>query len=37
MKTFMEPTIEILKFVVEDVITTSGGPNDDNQMDEDEF
>ena len=32
MKAFMEPEIEVKKFSVEDVITTSGGPD----LDEDE-
>lgn len=34
---FEEPSIEILKFNVEDVITTSGGPNDENAGEEDNF
>ena len=37
MKTFEEPIIEVLKFNVEDVITTSGGPNDENAGKVDEF
>ena len=39
MKRFEEPSIEILKFNVEDVITTSntGGPNDGNAGEGDEW
>ncbi len=35
-KAFMEPTIEILKFAMIDVITISG-PDDENAGEEDEF
>ena len=37
MKKFETPDIEVLKFAVEDVITASGGPDDPNAGDEDEF
>jgi len=37
MKVFEEPIIKVLAFNVEDVITTSGGPNDENAGSEDEF
>lgn len=39
MKKFEEPSIEILKFNVEDVITASAGsgPKDENAGEEDEF
>jgi len=37
MKKFETPDIEVLKFTVEDVITVSGGPNDENAGFEDEF
>ena len=44
MKFFEEPTFEIHKFMMEDVIATSGeesvipsGPNDENAGEEDEF
>ena len=37
MKTFEEPIIEIINFNVEDVITASGGPDDENAGAEDEF
>lgn len=34
MKTFMEPEVEVKKFFVEDVITTSGGVDkDDDETD----
>lgn len=34
MKTFMEPEVEVKKFSVEDVITTSGGvKKDDDETD----
>lgn len=35
MKTFMEPELEVKKFFVEDVITTSNGeiPKDDDETD----
>ena len=36
MKFFDEPTFEIHKFMMEDVIATSG-PNDENAGEEDEF
>jgi len=37
MKKFAEPNIEIKKFSVEDVMSTSGGPNDKNVTEEDVF
>lgn len=39
MKHFEEPNIELLKFNVEDVLTTSsvGGPNDENAGEEQPF
>ena len=38
MKKFEEPSIEIVKFDVEDVITaSSNGPQDENAGEEDEF
>ena len=30
MKTFHEPKIEVVKFAVEDIVTTSGIPGDGN-------
>lgn len=36
MKRFEEPSIEVIDFVVDDIITTSG-PNDDNAGEEDNF
>ena len=37
LKRFEDPSIELLKLDMIDVITTSSGPNDENAGEEDEF
>jgi len=37
MKRFEEPIVEVIELCLMDVITASGGPNDENAGAEDEF